>query len=164
MGTAIQSSGSANSLLVPHLYLLKDTVELMKCTEWKRLLHLHSCLSCPVSYPQKVTESLYTCPELLILLISLGGPRRGIASPVAIRRGEGAQRKRCRDPRCSPPGACGHIIPVSAAAAAKSLQSCPTLCYPRDGSPPGSPIPEILQAKTLELVVTGKDRASCQSG
>lgn len=73
MGTAIQSSGSANSLLVPHLYLLKDTVELMKCTEWKRLLHLHSCLSCPVSYPQKVTESLYTCPELLILLISLGG-------------------------------------------------------------------------------------------
>ena len=31
-------------------------------------------------------------------------PRRGIASPVAIRRGEGAQRKRCRDPRCSPRG------------------------------------------------------------
>ena len=73
MGTGIQSSGSANSLLVPHLYLLKGTVELMKFTEWKRLLRLHNCLSCPVSYPQKVTESLYTCPELLILLISLGG-------------------------------------------------------------------------------------------
>ena len=36
-----------------------------------------------------------------------------------------------------------------AAAAAKLLQSCPTLCDPIDGSPPGSPIPGILQAKTL---------------
>ena len=36
------------------------------------------------------------------------------------------------------------------AAAAKSLQSCPTLCDPRDGSPPGSPVPGILQARTLE--------------
>ena len=39
-----------------------------------------------------------------------------------------------------------------AAAAAKSLQSCPTLCDPIDGSPPGSPIPGILQARTLERV------------
>ena len=39
---------------------------------------------------------------------------------------------------------------VTAAAAAKSLQSCPTLCDPRDGSPPGSPVPGILQARTLE--------------
>ena len=39
-----------------------------------------------------------------------------------------------------------------AAAAAKSLQSCPTLCDPIDGSPPGSPFPGILQAKTLEWV------------
>ena len=38
----------------------------------------------------------------------------------------------------------------AAAAAAKSLQSCPTLCDPRDGSPPGSPIPGILQARVLE--------------
>ena len=36
--------------------------------------------------------------------------------------------------------------------AAKSLQSCPTLCDPRDGSPPGSPVPGILQARTLEWV------------
>ena len=36
------------------------------------------------------------------------------------------------------------------AAAAKSLQSCPTLCNPIDGSPPGSPVPGILQARTLE--------------
>ena len=41
---------------------------------------------------------------------------------------------------------------AAAAAAAKSLQSCPTLCDPRDGSPPGSPIPGILQARTLEWV------------
>ena len=39
-----------------------------------------------------------------------------------------------------------------AAAAAKSLQSRPTLCDPVDGSPPGSPIPGILQARTLEWV------------
>ena len=38
------------------------------------------------------------------------------------------------------------------AAAAKSLQSCPTLCDPIDGSPPGSPIPGILQERTLEWV------------
>ena len=38
----------------------------------------------------------------------------------------------------------------TAAAAARSLQSCPTLCDPADGSPPGSPVPGILQARTLE--------------
>ena len=41
---------------------------------------------------------------------------------------------------------------VTAAADAKSLQSCPTLCDPRGGSPPGSPVPGILQARTLERV------------
>ena len=40
----------------------------------------------------------------------------------------------------------------AAAAAAKSLQSCPTLCDPIDGNPPGSPVSEILQARTLEWV------------
>ena len=39
-----------------------------------------------------------------------------------------------------------------ATAAAKSLQSCPTLCNPTDSSPPGSPVPVILQASTLECV------------
>ena len=43
-------------------------------------------------------------------------------------------------------------IILLAAAAAKSLQSCPTLCDPLDGSPPGSPVPGILQARTLEWV------------
>ena len=41
----------------------------------------------------------------------------------------------------------------AAAAAAKSLQSCPTLCDPIDGSPPGFLIPRILQARTLEWVL-----------
>ena len=41
---------------------------------------------------------------------------------------------------------------VVAAAAAKSLQSCPTLCDPIDGSPPGFPVPGMLQARTLEWV------------
>ena len=41
---------------------------------------------------------------------------------------------------------------AAAAAAAKSLQSCPTLCDPTDGSPPGSPVPGILQTRSLEWV------------
>ena len=44
------------------------------------------------------------------------------------------------------------MIHSAAAAAAKSLQSCLTLCDPIDGSPPGSPVPGILQARTLEWV------------
>ena len=45
-----------------------------------------------------------------------------------------------------------YTIYPPAAAAAKSLQSCPTLCDPIDGSPPGSPVPGILQARTLQWV------------
>jgi len=41
---------------------------------------------------------------------------------------------------------------IATAATAKSLQLCPTLCDPIDGSPPGSPVPGILQARTLEWV------------
>ena len=44
------------------------------------------------------------------------------------------------------------LLQVYVAAAAKSLQSCPTLCDPINGSPPGSPVPGILQARTLEWV------------
>ena len=43
-------------------------------------------------------------------------------------------------------------LPLQLAAAAKSLQPCPTLCDPIDGSPPGSPLPGVLQARTLEWV------------
>ena len=41
---------------------------------------------------------------------------------------------------------------AAAAAAAKSLQLCPTLCDPIEGSPPGSAVPGVLQARTLEWV------------
>ena len=44
--------------------------------------------------------------------------------------------------------------------AAKSLQSCPTLCDPIDGGPPGSPVPGILQARTLEWVAISFSNAS----
>ena len=53
--------------------------------------------------------------------------------------------KKWKQPKCPPADA-------AAAAAAKSLQSCPTLCDPIDGSPPGSPVPGIVQARTLEWV------------
>ena len=48
--------------------------------------------------------------------------------------------------------ACWSLSIPAAAAAAKLLQSCRTLCDPIDGSPPGSPVPGILQARTLEWV------------
>ena len=49
---------------------------------------------------------------------------------------------------------------VHAAAAAKSLQSCPTLCDPMDGSLPGSPVPGILQARVLEWGAIAFSRSS----
>ena len=61
-----------------------------------------------------------------------------------IKRGRGAQRALI--PQDSPWAQCEN----HSAAAAKSLQSCPTPCDPIDSSPPGSPIPGILQARTLE--------------
>ena len=50
------------------------------------------------------------------------------------------------------PGEVLYGLSSGLAAAAKSLQSCPTLCHPIDGSPPASPVPGILQARTLEWV------------
>ena len=59
---------------------------------------------------------------------------------------------------------CGALHAVGdltiATATAKSLQSCPNLCDPIDGSPPGSPIPGILQARTLEWVAIAFSNAS----
>ena len=45
-----------------------------------------------------------------------------------------------------------HLVPFIFSTAAKLLQTCPTLCDPIDGSTPGSPVPGILQARTLEWV------------
>ena len=47
----------------------------------------------------------------------------------------------------------------AAAAATKSLQSCPTMCDPIDGSPPGSPVPGILRARILEWVAISSSNA-----
>ena len=52
-----------------------------------------------------------------------------------------------------------HYSINTAAAAAKSLQSCPTLCDPINGSPPGSLIPGILQARTLEWIAISLSNA-----
>ena len=64
---------------------------------------------------------------------------------------------------CRWPGPCSlpHFVSAAAAAAAaaKSLQSCPTLCDPIDGSPPDSPIPGILQARTLQWVAVSFSNA-----
>ena len=57
-----------------------------------------------------------------------------------------------------------YLVNPAAATAAKSLQSCPTLCDPRDGSPPGSPVPGILQARTLEWVAISFSRPSEPTG
>ena len=54
--------------------------------------------------------------------------------------------------QCDPHNSGEYCFAAKEAAAAKSLQSCLTLCDPIDGSPPGSPVPGILQARTLEWV------------
>ena len=72
------------------------------------------------------------------------GRRDGVGSEV------GAERRRGREGK--PHATLGMEDHAVAAAAAKSLQSCLTLCNTIDGSPPGSPIPGILQARTLEWV------------
>ena len=73
------------------------------------------------------------------------------------KRWEG-RRRSCRSQRARHQGlpsgsqSSGPLCLPSPSHAAKSLQSCPTLCDPMDDSPPGSPVPGILQARTLEWV------------
>ena len=79
-------------------------------------------------------------------------PRRG-KKHLQRRMRDHKNRKNTRRQRCPKTREeCFKATVSNAAAAAKSLQSCPTLCDPIDGSPPGSPIPGILQARTLEWV------------
>ena len=59
-------------------------------------------------------------------------------------------------------GVTDHQIYNAAAAAAKSLQSCLTLCDPIDGSPPGPAVPGILQARTLEWVAISSSNAESE--
>ena len=76
----------------------------------------------------------------------LCGPQASFRSP----EGEEALRPPWSDLRS--PGRISRIGEYPCAAAAESLQSCPTPCDPIDGSPPGSSVPGILQARTLEWV------------
>ena len=70
-----------------------------------------------------------------------------------INTGEDVERKEPSDTFGRNANWCTHYgEQYAAATAAKSLQSCPTLCNPIHGSPPGSPVPGILQARTLEWV------------
>ena len=88
--------------------------------------------------------------SLLLLLLSRFGHVR-LCGP------HGQQPRRFLCPQDSPGKNTGVGYSVTAAAAAaKSLQSCPTVCDPIDGSPPGSPGPGILQARILEWVATGE--------
>ena len=73
-----------------------------------------------------------TCPSTVALGVVLAGTELSVCARSAVLQ----SRYKHHD--------------VCAAAAAKSLQLCPTLCDPRDGSPPGSPVPGILQARALE--------------
>ena len=59
-------------------------------------------------------------------------------------------------------GICEEVM-LAAAAAAKSLQSCPTLCDPTDGSPPGSSVHGIFQARVLEWVAISFSRGSYEN-
>ena len=76
------------------------------------------------------------CPTLPIWILPLGKKEKKLFSKVLYSRNWINRGKNHR-----------------ATATAKSLQSCPTLCDPIDGSPPGSPVPGILQARTLEWAV-----------
>ena len=88
-----------------------------------------------------ISERLIVIPSCLILF--WGAVPRGLGDLSSLTRGWiWATAVKAPSPN--------HC--AAAAAAAKSLQSCPTLCDPIDGSPPGFPVPGILQARTLEWV------------
>ena len=72
--------------------------------------------------------------------------------PAVFRKGRGTRDQISTSVGSSTKQESSRKTSAAAAAAAKSLQSCPTLCDPIDGSPLGSPVPGILQARTLEWV------------
>ena len=108
-------------------------------------------------FPVRLFETLWTIAHQTPLSMHSSGKNTRVGC-MPSSRGSSRPRDRTRISCISciagiffttePPGK-PTIFP---AAAAKSLQSCPTLCDPIDGSPPGSPVPGILQARTLEWV------------
>ena len=92
--------------------------------------------------------------EVLLLWSGSGAQVHGFscytAYGILLDQGSNQCPLHCKVYSSGPTGPPGKSL--AAAAAAKSLQSCPTLCDPIDGSPPGSPVPGIPQARTLEWV------------
>ena len=101
----------------------------------------------PVSWWQKILKKTTTFIEAVFVYANYKG--NNVCKKVACFQFTNTERR-----KFSPTPGLAHDCRsiCTSAAAAKSLQSCPTLCDPIDGSPPGSPIPGILQARTLEWV------------
>ena len=101
-----------------------------------------SCWYTVSGYPGENKLTLLTNPVLYFLIIKTNC-FSNIMINKPIRNLDSSLNTHCVFHLC---------VPAATAAAAKSLQSCPTLCDPMDSSPPGSSIPGILQARTLEWV------------
>ena len=114
-----------------------DTLLFLQALQNWQLGFLVSLYVFSIILPQLSTHTVIFSPVLCLYIL------------CCLRRGV----DRCK--HCSKgaqvPGLSQHEA-VSLTAAAKSLQSCPTLCDPIDSSPPGSPVPGILQARTQEWV------------
>ena len=113
-----------NETVIPIQYFFSSSLD------YKRVLTFSHCfkIPVPVSVPAKQKAEMNHVGLVEFIYLLLFEARVGFGVKLA---GE---------------------VKGEAAAAAKSLQSCPTLCNPIDGSPPGSPVPGILQARTLEWV------------
>ena len=99
-----------------------------------------SCWYTVSGYPGENKLTLLTNPVLYFLIIKTNC-FSNIMINKPIRNLDSSLNTHCVFHLC---------VPAATAAAAKSLHSCPTLCDPMDGSPPGSPAPGILQARVLE--------------
>ena len=137
-------------------FILRNVTSVAFLLNWLYTWHLVSCSTFVIFWP-KISDWLFTIDSLrpLLLLAELPlSPQQANSWTFPIEK----DRRLCLilKPLWKTEG--GRLEQINssaaaaAAAAAKSLQSCPTLCDPRDGSPPGSPVPGILQARTLEWV------------
>ena len=125
------------------------------------LVCVHAC-----SVTSVMSDSSWSCglrsTRLLCLLQAdslptepPGKPVMPVLGSISGREQQAGEKEEALKDTCRSNNHLSHeplLCPAAAAAAAKSLQSCPNLCDPIDGSPPGSAIPGILQARTLEWV------------
>ena len=136
-------------LVILNVWEIREN-ELTKCTEWKK------------RRGQLLSQSESCSPGFPVLSL-LGHGKTSLSCLFKVRCGQGTYsghwnlseslKNLCVIRQHWRPLFMQHSEwPCAAAAAAKSVQSCPTLCNPIDGSPPGSPVPGILQARTLEWV------------